>query len=220
MENTPNGGNPLQISVAQKRLILEKRLKSGANNFFWIAGLSLVNTIIYTVGGSVTFVMGLGITQVVDGFARGLGADGGSNSIIISFVGLAIDAAIAGMFVLFGILARKRNRMALTFGAILYIMDALIFVYVQDWYGALFHALMLIGLWNGYKAMGELEKLEENPNAASVPMTASDYMANAGSPFPTTLNNKGKKAMMIILLVIAGILTILSFIAFNNTRPG
>ena len=218
MENTNNGGNPLQISVAQKRMVLEKRLKSGANNFFWITGLSLVNTIIYVMGGSITFVMGLGITQVVDGFTRGLGADGGSSSVVISFVGLAIDAAIAGMFILFGILARKRNRLVLVFGAILYIMDALIFVYVQDWYGALFHALMLIGLWNGYKAMGELEKLEESPTYATVPMTASDYMANAGTPFPTTLNDKGKKAMMIILLVITGIFTMMTFIAFNMQK--
>ncbi len=215
MENTTNGGNPPQISVAQKRLILEKRLKSGANNFFWIAGLSLVNTIIYTMGGSVTFVMGLGITQVIDGFARGLGADGGSNSIVISFVGLAIDVAIAGMFILFGFLARKRNRMVLVFGAILYIMDALIFVYVQDWYGALFHALMLIGLWNGFNAMGELDKLEENPSYAPVTMTASDYMANAGTPFPTTLNARGKKAMLIILLVLGGIFAVMTVIAFN-----
>lgn len=218
MENSANGANPLQISVVQKKFILEKRIKSGANNFFWIAGLSLINTIIYTMGGSVTFVMGLGITQIIDGLAQRLGADGGSNSIVISFVGLAIDVAIAGMFFLFGFLARKRNRMVLLFGAILYIMDAGIFLYVQDWYAALFHALMLIGLWNGYKAIGELDRLEESPTNAAVPMTASDYMVNAGSPFPTTLNKKGKKAMMIILLVITGILTVMTFIAFSMQK--
>ncbi len=214
MENTTNGENPLQISAAQKKLILEKRIKSGANNFFWIAGLSLINTIIYITGGSVTFVMGLGITQIVDGFARGLGADGGSSSIVISAVGLGIDLAIAAMFVLFGMLSRKGNRMVLMFGAILYIMDALIFVYVQDWYAALFHALMLIGLWNGYKAMGELDRLEENPSDAPVTMTASDYMANAGSPF-SALNARGRKAMLIILLVLGGIFAVMTVIAFN-----
>lgn len=218
MENTTNGGNPLQINAAQKKLILEKRIKSGANNFFWIAGFSLINTVIYITGGSVNFVMGLGITQVVDGIARGLGSDGGSNAIVISAVGLGIDLAIAAMFVLFGMLSRKGNRMVLAFGAILYIMDALIFVYVQDWYAALFHALMLIGLWNGYKAMGELDRLEENPSDAPVPMTASDYMANAGGPFPTTLNARGKKAMLIILLVLGGILAVLTVVGMNMQR--
>jgi len=216
MENSANGANPLQISAAQKILLLEKQMKSGANNFFWIAGLSLINTIVYTMGGSVTFIMGLGITQIIDGFARGLGADGRSNSIVISFLGLAIDAAIAGMFILFGMLARKRNHKVLLFGAILYIMDAFIFLALQDWYAALFHGLILLGLWRGYKAIGELGRLEDIPPYVNVPMTASDYMANAGSPLPTTLNNKGKKAMMIILLVLGGILAILSVIAFNK----
>ena len=215
MENTTNGGNPPQISAVQKKLILEKRIKSGANNFFWIAGFSLINTIIYITGGSVNFVMGLGITQIVDGIARGLGADGGSNSIVISAVGLGIDLAIAAMFVLFGMLSRKGNRMVLMFGAILYLMDALIFVYVQDWYAALFHALMLIGLWNGFKAMGELDRLEENPSDAPVTMTASDYMANAGSPFPTTMNARGRKAMLIILLVLGGIFAVMTYITFS-----
>ena len=216
MENSANGANPLQISAAQKILLLEKQMKSGANNFFWIAGLSLINTIVNTMGGSVTFIMGLGITQIIDGLARGLGADGGSNAMVISFLGLGIDIAIAGMFILFGVLARKRNRMVLLFGAILYIMDALIFLYVQDWYAALFHGLILLGLWRGYNAMGELGRLEDIPPYATFPMTTSDYMANAGSPLPTTLNNKGKKAMMIILLVLGGILAILSVIAFNK----
>jgi hypothetical protein len=215
MENSANGANPLQVNAAQKKLLLEKQMKSGANNFFWIAGLSLINTVIYTMGGSVTFVMGLGITQIIDSLARRLGVDGGSNSMVIRFLGLGIDLAIAGMFMLFGVLSRKRNRKVLVFGAILYIMDALIFLYVQDWYALLFHGLMLFGLWNGYRAMGGLASLEENP-ATPTPMTVSDYMAGTGGPMPVYLNGKGKKAMMIILLVLSGIMAILTFIAFNK----
>jgi len=210
MENSANGANPLQTNAAQKKLILEKQMKSGASIFFWIAGLSLINTIIYTMGGSVTFVMGLGITQIIDGLARGLGADGGSNSALISFAGLAVNIAIAGMFILFGVLSRKQNRKVLLFGGILYIMDALIFLYVQDWYSVLFHGLMLIGLWNGYKAMGGLARLEENP-AADVPLSYIPGVMTA----PVSLNKKGKKAMVIILLVITGILTVMTFIAFS-----
>jgi hypothetical protein len=210
MENSANGANPLQTNTAQKKLILEKQMKSGANNFFWIAGLSLINTVIYTMGGSITFVMGLGITQIIDGYTRGLGADGGSNSALISFIGLAVNIATAGMFILFGVLSRKCNRKVLLFGGILYFMDALIFLSVQDWYSMLFHGLMLIGLWNGYKAMGGLARLEENP-AADVPLS---YMPGV-LPGPVPLNDKGKKAMLIILLVLGGILAVMTFIAFN-----
>jgi hypothetical protein len=210
MNNSANGANPLQINSAQKKLILEKQMKSGASIFFLIAGLSLVNTFISTMGGSVTFVMGLGITQIIDGLAQKLGADGGSNSAMISFVGLGINIAIAGMFILFGVLSRKCNRKVLAFGAILYIMDALIFLYWQDWYSLLFHGLMLLGLWNGYQAISGLNRLEENPEA-DVPLS---YMPGV-TPVPVTLNKKGKKAMLIILLVLGGIFAVMTVIAFN-----
>ena len=42
---------------------------SGANWFYWIAGLSLVNTILLYTGSEWVFVVGLGVTQLIDGIA-------------------------------------------------------------------------------------------------------------------------------------------------------
>ena len=43
------------------------QLKSGANWFYWIAGLSVVNSLIFAFGGHTSFIAGLGLTQLIDG---------------------------------------------------------------------------------------------------------------------------------------------------------
>lgn len=52
----------------KERLELETRLNSGAGWFYWIAGLSLLNSIIMLSGSDLYFVIGLGITQIIDVF--------------------------------------------------------------------------------------------------------------------------------------------------------
>ena len=45
---------------------------SGARWFWWIAGLSLVNSVILHSGGGTSFVIGLGFTQIVDALFQSL----------------------------------------------------------------------------------------------------------------------------------------------------
>ncbi len=56
-----------QVLLAKTMMTIETRIRNGANNFFWIAGLSLVNTFIFLSGGSTSFVISPGITQIIDG---------------------------------------------------------------------------------------------------------------------------------------------------------
>ncbi len=51
----------------------EAQLKSGASWFYWIAGLSAVNTISALSGSNWRFMFGLGITQIIDAFAAQAG---------------------------------------------------------------------------------------------------------------------------------------------------
>ncbi len=44
----------------------EAAVKSGANWFVWIAILSIINSVIVTMNGNLNFIIGLGITQIVD----------------------------------------------------------------------------------------------------------------------------------------------------------
>ena len=53
---------------------LDQRYKSGARWFFWIAALSLITSLVSFSGGGFGFFLSLGVTQVIDGFARGMPA--------------------------------------------------------------------------------------------------------------------------------------------------
>src|ERR1041385_2954703 len=76
--------------------ILEKRLMAGASQFYWIAALSLLNSIILFFGGKLQFIFGLGVTQVVDGISIGLQA--GAIGRALAFI---FDLAAASWFAVF-----------------------------------------------------------------------------------------------------------------------
>jgi hypothetical protein len=160
---TPNQppDEDLQTQVATHSVDLAKKHRDGSSWFFWIAGLSVVNSIIVLAGSDWSFVVGLGITQFVDGFAlviaEQLGKQGFS---IVSCVAFVIDIMIAGSFVVWGVLARRRYEWAYIVGMVLYALDGLIFLLVQDWLSIAFHCLALFYLFNGFKACGQLGKLD------------------------------------------------------------
>src|SRR4051812_17626178 len=46
--------------------VLEARVKRGADWFYWIAGLSVINSIAQVTGANFHFLGGLGLTEVAD----------------------------------------------------------------------------------------------------------------------------------------------------------
>lgn len=154
------------LLLAQRKMLLLQKMKNGLNWFYWIAGLSILNTFIYFVGGQLTFVIGLAATQFVDGFTGALAADlGGTASIIVRGVGLALDIGIAVIFALAGVLGFKRQRWAVIAGMGLYLLDAILYLAFKGWLGVVFHIIGLAGLWGGLKAMMDLKKFEEQAGA-------------------------------------------------------
>jgi len=145
-----------------ERLKLIKQLKNGANWFFWIAGLSLVNTIVFLFDGSMYFVVGLGITQIVDGVFYVLGTEINSDlGLFFQIVGLVINLVLLGALVFFGFKARKQKKWAFITGLILYGLDVLILIWVGDLFSILFHALALFGFYQGLKAAGKLNVIDQ-----------------------------------------------------------
>src|ERR1700740_1421511 len=71
-----------------QKLRAEQMVKGGASWFLWIAGLSIVNSIIGMAGGGGDFIVGLGVTQVGDIIAH----TGGS-------CGVVFDPTITGFWV-------------------------------------------------------------------------------------------------------------------------
>lgn len=161
-EQTKQPFNADEFLAEQQKLTLEAKARNGVNWFYWIAGLSLVNSIIFFAGASVTFVVGLGITQLIDGVALGVAEQLPSNSgSIVRIIGLVINLFVAGFFAGAGLLGRKGHRWAVIVGMVLYALDAILFILFKDWLPVAFHALALWGLWGGLKALLDLKKLKQ-----------------------------------------------------------
>jgi hypothetical protein len=125
------------------------QLRSGASWFYWIAGLSLINSIAAFSGSTWRFIIGLGITQIIDLFGSHLETGG-------KVVALALDLCVAGLFILFGFLGHKGYAWAFLVGMVLFALDGLIFLLAQDWLGVGFHALVLWWLFRGFGACRQL----------------------------------------------------------------
>lgn len=144
-----------------KRLALQAAARRGTDWFFWIAGLSVVNTIIYLTGSTTSFIVGLGITQVIDVLVNHIAQSlSGSSVAIFQFVGILVDLFIMGLFAGAGFLARKQVRWVVIVGMLLYVLDGILYVAAGEWLAILFHLWALFGLWNGFRALTALKKLQ------------------------------------------------------------
>jgi hypothetical protein len=126
------------------------QMRSAASWFYWVAALSLVNSVVAFTGSSWRFIIGLGITQIIDEFGNNLGAAGKG-------VALALDLLAAGVLVLFGIFGHKGHSWAFIVGMVLFALDGVIFLLAQDWLGVGFHAFVLFCLVRGFMACRELK---------------------------------------------------------------
>ena len=149
-----------------------QRMKRGANNFYWIAALSVINSILSMTGSSTYFVIGLAVTLIVDGVTAGLSQSFADASVIVKIIGLVLSILIAGIFALFGFFAGKGKRWAFLVGMVLYALDGLIMLAFADWIGVLFHGFFLWGLFGGWRALGELQKIS--------PQKQMDFPQNIG----------------------------------------
>lgn len=127
------------------------QVKSGASWFYWIAALSLVNSIAALTGSGWRFVIGLGVTQFSDGLGQAFGGGG-------KVVALVLAIIAAGIFILCGIFANKRRLWAFIVGMVLFTLDAVISLLIQDWIGLGFHAFALFFIFRGFNAARQMNK--------------------------------------------------------------
>ncbi|MDQ2805857.1 MAG: hypothetical protein M3Z04_02870 [Chloroflexota bacterium] len=155
---TPIPVNP-QAQALAAAAPLARRAKMGANWFYWIAGLSLVNLVVQTLGIGLSLAFGLGITLLFDAIGRNAGGT-------IQIVALVGDVIVAGIFVLFGYLANQRQTWAFAVGMALYALDAVLLLVLRSWIGAAVHAYALYIMFNGLRANLQLNALPANMQAA------------------------------------------------------
>ena len=153
-------------SFERNSIELRRQMLGGANWFFWIAALSLVNSIISLYGGGWGFSIGLGFTQMIDALAHSYVAGGGGEWLKTAV--FLLDLAIVGLFAVFGIFARRANMMAFITGLILYVLDAVLFFFsgrIGDFFhytgailGVLIHAVAIYFIFSGLLAARKLNE--------------------------------------------------------------
>ncbi|MCB1182357.1 hypothetical protein KDM41_02915 [bacterium] len=157
----------------------ERRLRSGANWFHWIAALSLLNSVIALFAGEWTFMFGLGITQVFDVFGRELAADGGRAFQVFA---LLLSAGACSTYFLLGWLAGRGKTAGFVVGMALYAADGLIFLLAGDWLGIAFHAFALYGMTTGFRALRGMRELAEGAVPATAVVAADIGPEDAADP--------------------------------------
>lgn len=139
---------------------LRRRLASGAHWFYWIAGLSLVNSIVSLFDGNWNFAVGLGVTQIFDALGKIEVQEGSGDW--LKYVFFVINVFAAATFALFGIFASRGQIWAFITGMILFALDGLILVFVGDILGVIIHALAIYFLFRGLSATRQLHLIEKN----------------------------------------------------------
>lgn len=151
---TTSSSTAPQLTPEQKMALLQvhQRVKSGANWFYWIAGLSVVNTIAAVSGTDWRFILGLGITQIADAIAHEVGGLGTAAAVVID--GIAI-----GFFILMGKLAGDAKKWAFILGMIAFGLDGLLSLVAKDFIGLAFHGYALFCIYRGFAAATEMRSV-------------------------------------------------------------
>jgi hypothetical protein len=148
------------VKVGTKMLPLadaERAVRRSANWFWWVAGLSLINSVAAAMGQKYRMVLGLGVTQLLDAFFP----SGETTHLILVL-------AVTGLFFLLGFYARRYSSTSYIAGMVVYAADALLFIPAADWIAVGFHAFVLFMLWGGYLTLRSIKEHSAGGTDAAV----------------------------------------------------
>ena len=147
--STPPAPAPMDTSG-----VIILRMRRGAGWFLTIGLLSGVNSLLQIFDAKIRFIFGLGITQVVDAVAHGMGQGG---TIVI----LVVDGLFIVMLILCSRWAKTGSQGAFLGGMIAYALDGVLLLYFSMWLDAAVHAYALWMIWQGYAASRELAQMQQ-----------------------------------------------------------
>ncbi len=162
---TQGAAAPEDRFIVIEKAQLQERVQSGARWFYWIAALSVINSIIVVSNGNWSFLAGLGITQIIDALAYDISGTVGNTAIVIA---MTLNATVAGAFVVFGLQAGKRQHWAFITGMVIYALDGLIFLWAESWFSVGFHVFALYCIFQGFRASRKISELEQMSPPAPV----------------------------------------------------
>jgi hypothetical protein len=122
------------------------RVLSGASQFYWIAGFSVVNSVLNALDVNAFFPIGLGISELL----AELGALSTLSGRIGAWLGVML---LLGIMLLCGYFGRKGELWAFILGGAIYLLDVALWLMVGDWIAAIFHVWFLYFIIRGVLAL-------------------------------------------------------------------
>ena len=148
-EDQPNA--PIEADA----FLAARVVKNGANWFYWIAALSVINSVSFALGSTVTFLAGLGLTIVMDVLANAAIAGGAPEALLL--VALAFNFVLCGGFALLAYYAGNGSKAAFIVGTVVYLLDAGIVLLIGDLFSAAFHGFALFFIIRGLLNLRHLQ---------------------------------------------------------------
>lgn len=127
-----------------------KNIFIGADVFFVLAALSILNSLIVYLFELRNMPFAFAVTQWIDGTTGPMTAQGWSPPLQLSR--LLVDILIAVAFAGFGWFARKGSDVAFVLGMFLYIVDAMLAIGLREFWGFGFHLVALFFIFKGLLA--------------------------------------------------------------------
>jgi GYF domain 2 len=120
---------------------LEARIRSGASWFYWVAALSVINSILLMTNVGFGFAVGLGLTTITDvAFAS------------MPVAALAISVVCSGVIAVFGWFSIKRHAWAFIVGLLVLLLDTGLCVLIKSWISVAFHAWAVVSIFMAFRA--------------------------------------------------------------------
>lgn len=149
----------------------EQHVKGGAGWFYLVAALTAINSIGMKAGFSREFVVGLGMTRIVDVIAMMEPVVTSGAMMFHAFI-IALDVAFAALFAAFGYSAQKGSTDAYEVGIFFYALDSLIFLATFDVIGVVLHGVVLFFLYRGFRALKQTQKSQAQPSETAASINA------------------------------------------------
>src|SRR5262245_35412931 len=130
---------PARAAADSERRQLEAKFHGGANWFFWIAALSVINSLISLTEGGPQFVVGLGVTRVANEVATEVVKQNPASAMVAKGIAFAFTCLAAGFFAAIGAGSRKGWVWVFAIGIFFYTLDALPLLLYPDWLSIAFH---------------------------------------------------------------------------------
>lgn len=143
------------------------KVQRGANWFYWIAGLSVINSAAFVMGAKFHFLAGLGLTELADAVIDVSIQQGAPAA--LKAVAIVFDLIVVIAFALAGYFANKFFKAAFIIGVVVYAFDALLLLLLGDFFSAGFHVFALFFIVRGFLACRELKTHMAATTVASTP---------------------------------------------------